>query len=69
MRIIHRVLASQIKNLELKNKDKTTECELLKQQLEDLKDKAVTKPSKPLLPNATSFFVQEVQPSTSKTGI
>ena len=53
---INRVLASQIENLELKNK-------LLQQQLEDLKNKH----SKPLLLKKTSFL-QEVQLSTSKTG-
>ena len=53
---INRVLASQIENLELKNK-------LLQKQWEDLKNKH----SKPLLLKKTSFL-QEVQLSTSKTG-
>ena len=70
---IKRVLASHIENLELKNKDKTAECEFyrlqtvqLQQQLKDLKDKAVTKHSKSLLYKAS--LDQQVQPLTSKTG-
>ena len=69
---IQRVLASQIENLELKNKDKLAECELyrlktvqLQQQLEDLKDKTIIKPSEPLLFKATSSLVEEESHSFS----
>ena len=72
---VQRALASQLQNLELKNKDKTAECEHyrlqtvhLLQQLQDLDMERVKGVTKPLLFKATSSLVQEVQPSTSKTG-